>query len=78
MPDTTLESLAADIEGHDRDKREFLRFLRRILCWLPEERPDVGELILDPWLIEGLGLTDEQVNSFREEAERGGGSQSAN
>lgn len=39
MPDVTLEKLAAEnIHGtEDKDKEMLLRFLRRILCWLPEE-----------------------------------------
>lgn len=73
MPDTTLESLAVDsIKGDNTDKEGFLRFLRRILCWLPEERPDVGELILDPWLMKGLGFTDEQAMEFREDGKQRG------
>lgn len=38
--------------------------MRRILRWLPEERPTT-ELIFDPWLLKGLGLTDEQVKEIR-------------
>ncbi|PGH28125.1 hypothetical protein AJ80_00015 [Polytolypa hystricis UAMH7299] len=78
MPDTTLENLAVDIEGDDKDKEGFLRFIRRILCWLPEERPAIGELILDSWLMKGLGFTEEQVKAFKEEGEQGGKSRSAN
>ncbi|PGH12471.1 CMGC/SRPK protein kinase [Helicocarpus griseus UAMH5409] len=77
MPDTTLENLAADIEGDDENKEGFLRFLRRILCWLPQERPGVGELILDPWLIKDLRFTNEQLKTSREEGEKGGQSREA-
>ncbi|KAK2751374.1 hypothetical protein FQN55_001111 [Onygenales sp. PD_40] len=68
MPDITLEKLAAEnIQGaEDKDKEGFLRFLRRILCWLPEERPSAKDLIFDPWLIDGLGFTDEQVEYYKE------------
>ncbi|KAI1957057.1 hypothetical protein LOZ58_005979 [Ophidiomyces ophidiicola] len=45
--------LAAKIKGED--KEGFLRFLRRILKWLPEERPRANEILYDPWLMEGLG-----------------------
>ncbi|EFR01954.1 CMGC protein kinase [Nannizzia gypsea CBS 118893] len=53
IPDISLESLAPGIEGEDVPG--FLSFLRRILRWLPEERPTAGELVLDPWLMKGLG-----------------------
>ncbi|OJZ81013.1 hypothetical protein ASPFODRAFT_65521 [Aspergillus luchuensis CBS 106.47] len=35
-------------------KKDFLRFLRRMLCWLPEERATAKELLFDPWLMHGL------------------------
>ncbi|OAX77588.1 hypothetical protein ACJ72_08111 [Emergomyces africanus] len=41
----TLESLAKDIKGDDKDG--FLTFLRKILCWQLEERPTAGELVYD-------------------------------
>lgn len=50
---TTLEILDADIVGED--KEGFLRFVRRILRWAPEDRPTCEELVFDPWLLEGLG-----------------------
>ncbi|QSS51926.1 protein kinase [Histoplasma capsulatum var. duboisii H88] len=53
IPDVTLESLAVDIEGDD--KEGFLNFLRKILRWLPEERPTAGELVYDEWVLKGLG-----------------------
>lgn len=64
LPDLTLEKLAVDIEGDD--KEGFLRFLRRILRWLPEERPTAEELVFDPWLMEGLGFTEEQIKELRD------------
>ena len=74
LPDITLESLATDIKGKDKDG--FLRFLRRILRWLPEERPTTEELVFDPWLLEGLGLTEERIQQIlearRAKAEGGG------
>lgn len=54
MPDITLEKLATNVDGED--KQGFLRFIRRILRWLPEERPTAEELFFDPWLIEGLAV----------------------
>ncbi|KAG5304310.1 protein kinase [Histoplasma capsulatum G186AR] len=53
IPDVTLESLAVGIEGDD--KEGFLNFLRKILRWLPEERPTAGELVYDEWVLKGLG-----------------------
>lgn len=49
---TSLETLGADIVG--KDKEGFLRFVRRILQWAPEDRPTCEELVFDPWLMEGL------------------------
>lgn len=45
IPDITLESLAIDVQGED--KEGFLSFLRKILRWVPEERPTAGELVYD-------------------------------
>ncbi|EEP79007.1 predicted protein [Uncinocarpus reesii 1704] len=53
LPEISLERLAADIEGEDVPG--FLRFLRRILRWLPEQRPTTEELVYYPWLLAGLG-----------------------
>ncbi|RDL30360.1 uncharacterized protein BP5553_10238 [Venustampulla echinocandica] len=36
------------------EKVDFLRSLRRMLCWLPEERATAKELLFDPWLMHGL------------------------
>jgi serine/threonine-protein kinase SRPK3 len=52
IPDTSLERLADGLEGED--KHGYLEFLKRILRWLPEERPTAEELIFDPWLMQGL------------------------
>ncbi|KAI1920683.1 hypothetical protein LOZ12_005618 [Ophidiomyces ophidiicola] len=53
IPTHSLEELADKIKGED--KEGFLRFLRRILKWLPEERPKANEILYDPWLMKGLG-----------------------
>ncbi|KAK4990725.1 hypothetical protein LTR66_006728 [Elasticomyces elasticus] len=34
----------------DEDKELFLYFMRRMLCWLPEDRATAKELMEDPWL----------------------------
>ncbi|KAL4780116.1 kinase-like domain-containing protein [Aspergillus varians] len=52
-PDYNLEALEERLQGDEKD--DFLRFLRRMLCWLPEERATTKELLFDPWLMHGLG-----------------------
>ncbi|PLB50864.1 kinase-like protein, partial [Aspergillus steynii IBT 23096] len=52
VPDYNLEALEERLGGDEKD--EFLRFLRRMLCWLPEERATAKELLFDPWLMQGL------------------------
>ncbi|KAK2871640.1 hypothetical protein FQN49_002976 [Arthroderma sp. PD_2] len=47
IPDgRTLES----VENRLDDKKEFLRFIRRALTWMPEQRATARELLQDPWL----------------------------
>ncbi|EEH20587.2 hypothetical protein PABG_02818 [Paracoccidioides brasiliensis Pb03] len=45
-----------------------------MLCWLPEEWPSAEDLIIDPWLIDSVRFTDEQVKNFKEQwhEEKGG------
>ncbi|EAW06693.1 protein kinase domain protein [Aspergillus clavatus NRRL 1] len=52
VPDYNLEALEERLHGDE--KGDFLRFLRRMLCWLPEERATAKELLFDPWLMHGL------------------------
>ncbi|GFN20294.1 U4/U6 small nuclear ribonucleoprotein PRP4 [Aspergillus tubingensis] len=54
VPDTTLESLAIDIRGEDKDG--FLRWIRRALQWNPSDRPTALGLLYDEWLMKGLEL----------------------
>lgn len=42
----TLEAL----ETRLKDKSSFLRFIRKTLTWMPEERATAKELLQDPWL----------------------------
>ncbi|EED23885.1 protein kinase, putative [Talaromyces stipitatus ATCC 10500] len=51
-PDRGLETREERLQGDE--KKDFLRFLRRMLCWLPEERATAKELIHDTWLMHGL------------------------
>ncbi|KAK2802667.1 hypothetical protein FQN50_007275 [Emmonsiellopsis sp. PD_5] len=47
IPDgRTMEAL----DSRSKDKAEFLKFLRRALTWMPEERATAKELLEDPWL----------------------------
>jgi hypothetical protein len=48
IPETSLEEETTNVEG--AEKIDFLRFLRRILQWRPEDRPTAEELLLDPWV----------------------------
>ncbi|KAI8664565.1 Protein kinase domain-containing protein [Fusarium keratoplasticum] len=45
-PNRTLEELEIRL----KDPSRFIAFLRRVLTWLPEERPTAKELLQDPWL----------------------------
>ncbi|KAF2765741.1 non-specific serine/threonine protein kinase [Teratosphaeria nubilosa] len=44
----TLESTIRNISGEEKEM--FLRFVRRMLKWKPEERSTAKELLDDPWL----------------------------
>ncbi|KAK2786958.1 hypothetical protein FQN53_005904 [Emmonsiellopsis sp. PD_33] len=52
IPDINLEKLEQRLTGDDKDL--FLHFVKRMLCWMPEQRPTAEEAIFDPWLMEGL------------------------
>ncbi|KAJ5121022.1 uncharacterized protein N7515_008983, partial [Penicillium bovifimosum] len=45
----TMEAL----ECRSNDKADFLRFIRRTLTWMPQERATAKELLEDPWLTGG-------------------------
>jgi non-specific serine/threonine protein kinase len=52
IPQVDLERLEQRLVGEDKER--FLQFIRKMLTWVPEERPTAEELIFDPWLMEGL------------------------
>lgn len=44
----TLEEHETRLEGDE--KVTFLTFIRKMLCWVPEERATAEQLLQDPWL----------------------------
>lgn len=40
----------AEANLRDDDKAQFLKFMRKMLHWVPEERYSAKELLEDPWL----------------------------
>lgn len=53
IPDQTLETRENRLEG--KDKELLLALARKILCWLPEERPTAEDLFEDEFLIQYRG-----------------------
>ncbi|KAF2772498.1 kinase-like protein [Teratosphaeria nubilosa] len=52
IPDTNLEQMDQRLEGEE--KAHFLAFMRKMLRWNPEERPDCEALYWDEWLLADL------------------------
>ncbi|KAI2830800.1 hypothetical protein CBS147343_2036 [Aspergillus niger] len=48
IPEQSIASRETQLDGDN--KKLFLQFLRKALCWLPEERPSARELNMDEWL----------------------------
>lgn len=48
IPVQTLESREIRLEGRDRDL--LLKLMRKILCWLPENRPSAEDLYNDGFI----------------------------
>jgi hypothetical protein len=61
IPDQSLASRETRLKG--RDQEILLAFARKVLRWLPEERPSAGEL---------LAQNDEFLTQFMTEMETGG------
>lgn len=52
IPDQSLETREIQLSGNN--KATFLRFLRKMLRWLPENRAGAQELLFnDEWVTEG-------------------------
>lgn len=45
---TTLEENECFLEGENKDK--FIKFVKAMLQWRPEDRKTAKELLQDPWL----------------------------
>ncbi|KAF3407208.1 hypothetical protein DPV78_000030 [Talaromyces pinophilus] len=52
IPEQSLEMRFGQYDGEDEEL--FLNVLRRILCWLPDERPTAEELAYDDFLMQPL------------------------
>lgn len=52
MPQLSLEESVSDLGG--KFKEQFLKFIRSMLKWLPEERKQACELLKDPWLAQKM------------------------
>ncbi|RDL32424.1 Uncharacterized protein BP5553_08880 [Venustampulla echinocandica] len=50
IPDQSFETREQWLHGDDRTL--FVHFLRRMLCWMPEERPVAEELAFDEFLMQ--------------------------
>lgn len=46
--DASLEGSVRSLDGEE--KKMFLKFARKVLQWLPEDRKTARELLDDPWL----------------------------
>ena len=49
LPDDSLEQSELNLKGED--KAQFLRFVRKMVTWKPEDRCSAEELLDDPWLV---------------------------
>ena len=50
IPQTSLEDFVTTIPPGE-EKEMFLRFIRKLLTWDPEDRGTANELIEDEWLM---------------------------
>jgi hypothetical protein len=59
IPAESLETRETRLQGEQ--KQLFLAFVRKLLCWLPENRQSADELLTDAFLnVEGLKSTKAQ------------------
>lgn len=57
--DTSLETVEARLQGAEKDA--FLRFVRKMLQWKPEDRKPIREVFTDEWLLADLIESGEVV-----------------
>lgn len=48
LSSTSLEQLEGNLQG--KDKELFLKSMKSMLQWVPENRKTASELLEDPWL----------------------------
>ncbi|KAK3185378.1 hypothetical protein K4F52_005880 [Lecanicillium sp. MT-2017a] len=51
IPDQSLESREPKLEGEE--EQQLLVFVRKVLCWLPEDRQSASQLYDDAFIING-------------------------
>lgn len=51
IPPISLETSETNLEEGE-NKVLFLKFMRKMLQWVPEERQSAKELMQDPWLMD--------------------------
>jgi serine/threonine protein kinase len=61
IPDQSFETREWRLDGEDRHL--FLNFLRRMLRWMPEERPTARELAYDDFLMQAISVANVSVSS---------------
>ena len=54
-----LGNWKADWRFKDDEQTEFLRFIRRMLNWVPEERASAKELLEDPFIKNEMDMDEE-------------------
>jgi hypothetical protein len=52
IPDQSIESRETRLDGEDKEL--LLQFVRKILRWLPEERPSAHDILTDDFLLEPI------------------------
>jgi serine/threonine-protein kinase SRPK3 len=48
IPESSLERSEENLKG--KSKEEFVRFVKAMLQWKPEDRKTADQLLADPWL----------------------------
>jgi len=56
IPDQSFEDRITQVQGEDKEL--LLRFVRSVLCWLPEQRPTAEEMAYDDFLMQAYFATN--------------------